>query len=359
MAGLCGGQESGRSAGRQVQGALDRPRPDIWPAYRRSDQPGGLPGILRRSQEAWLCRQHDQDRPGVIARLSAAQVRRRRTEHLDTACFCPARSMAYQGTGAVHRGPSRDTAHKAIRHAWAGNRGQSGGNLGPNMEPRGLRAQDHRFSPRWARPDEQAARGRTYEPDCPRGARNGLQGQIDRSRDRVRREACGIGQKGNPAVSGAGGHSVLAAHPAPHLRGLDGTGRCANAENQPVSRPHFAANDRAGLCAVLTLIYARCGRSCDVLVYAGTQWFGRYTRRNGGNAWWALTGSNRRPSRCKLRVSTPNCAFSANHPAGLRNMSRFRFACVPRSGTQVHIGRQRDWYSRAALTTNAKGPRNG
>jgi len=63
-----------------------------------------------------------------------------------------------------------------------------------------------------------------------------------------------------------------------------------------------------------------------------------------------MTGSNRRPSRCKLQAPTANCGLLAKLSAYFPNLCRFRFAIVPVMCTLVHIGRQRDWYSRAALT---------
>jgi hypothetical protein len=68
-----------------------------------------------------------------------------------------------------------------------------------------------------------------------------------------------------------------------------------------------------------------------------------------------VTGSNRRPSRCKLGVALTTLAFLAHYQPHFANLCRFRSRFVARSGTQVHIGRQRDWFSRAALT-QAKKP---
>ena len=218
---------------------------------------------------------------------------------LDCASVTAARQLAQQGASPRDCQSSRHTAHQAFCHLgvcdWCEGRGHSG----PDVGPRRLRSGHNRLSPARAHSNEQAAHSGLHVRERPRGAHRGVSGAIDGQCDRVRRQAGAIGQEGCSAPIQEGRDTVLAPHTATHLRGLDGARRRANAENQPVSWPYFAADDRAGLRTVLTLISK--GRECcdGVLGYLRTQGGCWYTPCKPQKCWWAMTGSNCRPSRCK------------------------------------------------------------
>lgn len=71
--------------------------------------------------------------------------------------------------------------------------------------------------------------------------------------------------------------------------------------------------------------------------------------------WWAVTVSNRRPSRCKLRVPTQICGFSRRIPVYFPNIDPFCFACVPPYGTLVHRGPMGDCTLHTGPSKRAKG----
>jgi len=338
MAYLRQGPADGWSAGRQVQGALDCPRAALWPQAWLCGDAGGLPRILSGAARRRLQRQHNQDRSGILARLSALPVRSHRAKHLDSASLTTTGQLAHQGSSAKAGRFGRHAAYQAVPDFGAIDRRTSWGDTGSDLGPRGLRSWNNRLPASWTNPDEQTPHHPAHEPTISRRARASLRRSLVQSCDRVRWQAGGIGQEGNPAAISQGEDSLLTAYPAPHLRGLDGARERADAENIAVSWPHITADDRAGLCAVLTVIYAGCRGSFGVLRYIGTH--GNYGDDGLNHCfnWWALTGSNRRHSRCKQRVSAPNCQTCGAFPDYFANMCRFRFACVPAWCTQVHIG---------------------
>ena len=338
MAYLRQGSANGRSAGRQVQIALDCPRASLWAQAWFCGDTGRLPRILSGTARRRLQRQHNQDRSGILARLPALSVRGHSAKHLDSASLTATGQLAYQGSSAQAGRYGRHAAYQAVPDLGAIDRRSGWGDTGSDLGPRGLRARDNRLPTARTNSDEQAAHHPADEPAITKRSGASLCRSPIQSCDRVRWEAGGIGQEGNPTAISQGEDTLLTAHPAPHLRGLDGARECADAENIAVSRSHIAADDRAGLCAVLTVIYAGCRGCFGVLKYIGTH---RSYGDDGLNHcfnWWALTGSNRRPSRCKQRVSAPNCQTCGDFPRYFANMCRFRFACVPSWCTQVHIG---------------------
>lgn len=80
-----------------------------------------------------------------------------------------------------------------------------------------------------------------------------------------------------------------------------------------------------------------------------------YTGRNPQKTWWALRVTIPRPSRCKQEAPAQICGFYGQTHKDLRNIGPFCSRFVAFSGTFVHIGRQREWYSRAALTIRLSG----
>lgn len=73
--------------------------------------------------------------------------------------------------------------------------------------------------------------------------------------------------------------------------------------------------------------------------------------------WWAMTGSNRRPSRCKQGVSHAKQPLPANLRTDFLNLCRFRFGSVPPWCTLVHAGSDQRWSANRTLITNAIGAR--
>lgn len=72
-----------------------------------------------------------------------------------------------------------------------------------------------------------------------------------------------------------------------------------------------------------------------------------------------LGDSNPRPHHYELRVSAQICGFLPQLRTDFANLFAFDYPLFPIPCTVEHIGRQRDWYSRAALTNNATGVRYG
>ena len=210
-----------------------------------------------------------------------------------------------------------------------------------------------------ASPDEQAQDGCSDERHGARGVGNGIRGQVIGSRYRVWREASARGQEGAATPIRQNGDSVLPSRLATYLRGVDGTGGRSNGKDCAVPGAHFNPRNIQYLCPLQPVIHAGCepcGGVLEVLPY--TQGHGVHGAKCL-ETWWALTDSNRRPSRCKWEGLTANCGFCARNCTDFRNMCRFRFASVRRCGTHVHAGPMERANAHTGPNQDAKGPRNG
>lgn len=351
MARLHQRQDSGRGEGGSLQGALDSLSAALRFAGGQFDHAGRLPRLLSGSEEGRIQRQHDQDRPRIATGLSSQAIRYCGTTALDGTSFKAARQLADKRTGQNDCRFERHSAHQAFYNAGPSDRGEGRGHSRSDLGSGGLCARHDRLSATGPQSDKQAAHRSANGKSRAGRAGRSLRGASDRQRGRVRRQAGRFRKEGHSTAERESWDTVLATHPSPHLCGLDGAGQCTDAAYQPVSGAHIASDDRAGLCPVLTLIYEGCERRDRVLVYRRTFGVCRYTHLSSCKCWWALTGSNRRPSRCKLRVPLQIWGFHAKYRKHFRNIDRFCSRYVSLDGTHVHIGRQRDWYSRAALNT--------
>ena len=293
MARLCPRPDTGRGKGRQVQSALDSPSANLCQPDRRHRHPRGLPRLLSGTQGARVQRQHDTHRPRVAARLHPATLRQCRTLAMDTARIEAPRSLADERTGPRIGGRLRHASRALVRHSGSGNRGEGRGDPRPDMGSGGLRSRYGRLQAHRTAPDEQAAHSGADECNGPSGAYRGLQRPPKRSRDRVWGKARCERQESGTAAFRADGHSIFAARIAAHLRGVDGTGQRADADDFAVPRAYQLAHDRAGLREVQPFIYAGCERRHGVLRYTRTFGAGRYTGLSACFAPWAVTGSNR------------------------------------------------------------------
>jgi hypothetical protein len=322
VAEVCRGQDRGWRSSGSVQVALDQPRAALWTPARNRNLSRGLPYLLSGAQGR-LQRQHDQDGPRVIAGLSSPPLRLERTEYLDAASVSTSRPMADERGSPQAGRYGRYAAYQTVRDLGAGNWRSSGCYPGPHMGSRGLRARIDRLQAVRAHTDEQAPRGAADEPNGSRGARDSLCGAFDRPCDRVQRQAGIVGQEGCAAAIRSSGNPVFATHPSAYVRSLDGAGRCAHAENQSVSRTHLEPRDRAGLREVLALVYAGCERRFDVL---NVRWyFGsrEVHRQKWLKTWWAVTVSNRRPSRCKRDALPTELTARSPGTPGFSGFSRW------------------------------------
>lgn len=241
-----------------------------------SNQPRGLPRLSCGQAGAGLFGQHYPHRLGTAARLSALAVWGCRAQAMGSASIEAARPLANQTTGPEAGGRGEKPAHQAIRDFRAIYRGAGRGHTGPNVGSDRLRPRDNRLSPIWPTPDEQAAHRGSHEPDGPRGAGGSLSGAAIALRGGVRRQTGGIGQEGAGTAFSGHWYQIFAARSAAHLCGVAGASGRTDAEDRAVSRTHFNAGDRAGLCPLFAHVHA--GRICggDVLifcqgVYIGTQ----------------------------------------------------------------------------------------
>ena len=343
MAPLCQRQDHGWRTARPLQGALDCARAALWSPLGNSGQPGRLPRLCGRTAGERLFTQHNQDRPGTVAGLSALAIWGRRADSLDTASIKTARPLVDEGRSAGTGGRRQDPAYQVVPDIGPDNRRAGWRDIGPNLGPDRLCPRDNRLPAIRALADQQAAHSGADERTGPRGARNSPQGATERLCDRVRREAAWQRQEGAGTAIQGNGDQVLAPRPSAQRSGVDGARGRADAEDCAVPGPHLDAGNGAGLRAVLTLIYAGCKRRNHVLSVH------RYTEARAVHSakalklWWALTGSNRRPSRCKQQGPTANCGFPAKMCVDLRYLCRFRFACVPAWCTCVHSGPMGDW----------------
>jgi hypothetical protein len=87
-------------------------------------------------------------------------------------------------------------------------------------------------------------------------------------------------------------------------------------------------------------------------------------RENGGKLRWAVTGSNRRPSRCKRERPTQICHSLPNQRRDFANLCRFRSLSVAMGGTNgtTRTSRVRPplCVNRSeGLTITTKGPSHG
>lgn len=322
-------QEGGRSARGSVQGTLDGTGRTFWEPHRQFDNPRRLQGLLQGPQEGWLFRQHHKDRSGIAASLPAPQVWRCRSLDMDTASKRAARSLAFERAGPRHRRSGGHPAHKAFCHFGAGDWRTGGRDTRFDMAPGRLRARYYRLPPCRTNPDKQTAHDSADEHKGTHGAGRGPQGATHGPCNRIWGEADCVGQEGHPAAIGQGRDTLQPTHAAAYLRSVDGAGQCADAAHKPVSGAHIATDDRAGIRSLQSTVYAGCERCNRLLMYSGTYRVGRYMRLSAWKIWWAVTVSNRRPSRCKQGVLTANCGFLAIVCEDFANLCPFRFTCVP------------------------------
>lgn len=281
MAALCEGPAAGRrrhglpDARTGLEGSLLAPLGDRY-------QSGGLPCLSHRAQGTWLFAKHHQDGLSVASCLSAMAVRRGSARAMVAASFTATGSMVDEAGSKQDCGRGEVATRQTIPNPWAGNRSARRCNLGPHLGSRGLPSRDNRLPPRWQGADQQAPHRCADEQSRAGSTRGSATRRAIGSCDRVWRQAGGFDQEGNPAPISSNRHSGKPARPTPHLRSMDGTGRCADAENIAVSWAHFACHDSQRLRQVFAVIYDRCRGRCGVLMYNGTSAVFRPVPENPG-----------------------------------------------------------------------------
>lgn len=350
MAALRQGQNTGWGEGRQVQGALVRIGASFRAQDWHRDQPRRLPPVLGGAPRIGVRAQHNPHRSGIAARLPSVAVPSRSAPDLDTASIKAARSLADQGGSADIGGRSRDATHQTVRDLGAFNRGEGRGNLGPDLGPRGLHAWHDRLPAIRSASDKQAPHCRSDEHHFAASIGGSLRGPSIGSCDRVRGQACGIGKKGNAETGSANRYCILAARSQAYVRGVDGTGERANAEDCAVPGAHIDPRDGSCVRPLFAVVYAGCERRRSVLSVQWYTWGQAVHSAKSLKTWWALTGSNRRPSRCKRKTLTQIWAFSRIICVDFRNIPLFCSRSGTLRGTHVHIGPEADCSPPPALT---------
>ncbi len=302
--------------------------------YWERGQRGRLSGLSSRQAKARQEQQHRADRIGVPPGMPSNEIRRTGPAPVDAAGKCASRSVSYADRTRHLIGEHRDAPRPIVCHSGAYYRRANGGPARPHLGPSRYGTWNDRPEPGWAREDEQAAGCRADQQPGARSAGRSTRGRTHGSCDRICRRADQEHPQSGQASGGAVEGSMLSACLPAHSRRDDGTGRRPDAEDRAISRPHINPRDGARLCPVQSDIYEGCKRGSGLV--AGTlvpvEPLGRHARI-GGKPWWALTGSNRRPSRCKRRAPLPNQHIPANGPQIFATLAAFRSVSVPACGT--------------------------
>ena len=359
MAALCQRPDQGRCQSRQVQSALDGARTDIRASAWQGDRAGRLPRVFQSTAGAWVFPKHGQDRSGIVAGLSQVAIWGRSPCDMDSASQQAKGSSLNQGTGAGAGGRSRDAACQAVPNPWPVNRSAWKRNSGPDMGPRGLHAWDYRFSARRTPPDNEAANSGPDERHSPTSARNGICGQIIGQRDRVRREANWQHQETAATHVGKARRQGVSACASAFVRGVDGSRKCPDAEDCAIPGAYVNSRNGTDLRPLFAVIHAGRGSRRGVLACTAVHSPESQHPSKLLFLWWAVRGSNPRPSRCKQWVSVPNQELSAKLCAYFCKLSLFLFDCAPVWCTHVHNGLRRRANVTPALTTPMMEHRNG
>jgi hypothetical protein len=148
-------------------------------------------------------------------------------------------------------------------------------------------------------------------------------------------KARGEREEGHYGRSSEGEGAMLAPCVQAHGGSVDGSSGRANAEDRAVPGAHVNAGHGDRICALFAPVHGR--RSSRFRLVSGSSVppdaLGSIGV-NGGKLRWAVTGSNRRPSRCKRWLPTQICAFLSNNPQYFANLCGFRSRSVLSGGTQ-------------------------
>lgn len=355
MARLCQKPEEVRSGCRSLSVHLEGVRAALRLSDRIGYNQGRLPRLLRSPKGARQSRQHSQNRNRFIVGLPEMALREISDKPLASTYIIAAHQMAYQGRGKNDTSGNRYSAYKAICDAGSGDGRKGWRDTGFNMGQGGLRARHYRLSASRPNQDEQAPYCGADEPERQSRARRSPQSAPVRLCHRVQREAGWIGKEGHAAPIGKDRHIIFCPCIPAHLRGLDGAGRHSNVEDFSISWTRQYAYNRERLCPIFSIIYE--GRQPSRNVVTSTMVHAITLGLSAKMAENSVPLEEFESPTPSLRMEYPN--------AKLPFFSRFAWPfCQFRAiivalctclCTLVHIGLQRDWYSRAALTNNTNG----
>lgn len=260
MASLCSGSEVRRGEHRATPIYLEAVRTAFRLSARQRHFAGGLQGLLSAARQGRSFGQHGSNGTGIVAGLPIAPIRQREYNGVVATSLPASHSLADQGSGTNDTGSVRNPASIAVHHTGVKHWRSGRSDLRPDMGSRGLWQRNYKFHPAWAYQDEQAPSGSAYKHKRSNRTGGGLQRTLDRSCDRISRQAGEVGKKVAGETIKAIGRSLFSPCVPPHLRGLDGARRCADAKDSAVPRPHHNSSNRAGLRPIFAVIYEGCQR---------------------------------------------------------------------------------------------------
>src|SRR6185437_1667907 len=307
------GSHSERRLGSAAKVALENPGTGVRIQARKSHNEAGLPGLCRQAEEGREVAFHNQDRAGSAKGLPQVALWQGCSDYHGPRSFQAERAVPDEGGSRQASSEHKDAACSAVRNAGAGDGREDERYSRLDVGPRGFRGWHDRLPASGPKRNEQTPGDSANEPQGSGGTGRGAEGRSNRSCDRIWREAGKEHQTSHRGGGEALRRSMLAACVSAYSWSVDGSGRRADAEDRAVPGTHINEDHGDRVCPIFSPVHGRCSERFGLV--AGSLVPVEPLGRIGRNGWklrWAVTGSNRRPSRCKSEPPPPNRHFLDN-----------------------------------------------